>query len=637
MDCIDRTWESPKVGPRNSFAAGPPPAELQVLHMRLNVLEGKLYEDLKSHAEHVHEKLERQHRSMISLGVQVESIKQAQSAPARKTLDAVELELPKLPARQAPSASHHLGSAWDFAFVETVPDLAGAPLTGPAALGKQDAAGPGSSSVDSGPLVQSVSSTQQDTASAGAAISCGSLCSEDVEDAIKALREQHDHLLQEHLRLEQLTGLLENRLAQQEEAHRELERSGFRCAEESESFRAQIDARIESVLVMGANQAAEFNRISAQLMPLSESPRLLQNPNAAADSAKDPKASLRAEEDEDPCITEVWDYRLNHHHSMSFLGSARASRQVVTPEQESDWDSCGWQCSIWDAAFFLGTPQLSPAGSVFMLWLLVVNIVIQVTYTYIVADNLTQPFFTAELVDGFSSWRARMTASQFFDPALNMSLAERVCSEDPSLEMSTQQANVIADINEYKADGPLMCVLAICIWVNACARELHRISRQWRSMLLVPRSKTNGTRIVELDTEATLWRLESVSSSRLAFFMSTLVCRLCICVWLLVNGVQFLVRTVSLADLLMNAIALEFVLNIDEMLFASLAPFNTVRLLGAMERLPFQHKYHWSGVDLVSFLMAMLTVTVVLISIPVWLMPSIATLDATLNALCGSE
>ena len=47
--------------------------------------------------------------------------------------------------------------------------------------------------------------------------------------------------------------------------------------------------------------------------------------------------------------------------------------------------------------------------------------------------------------------------------------------------------------------------------------------------------------------------------------------------WL--QGTQFLVYTIDMGDLLLNAVALEFVISTDELLFESLAPVRTKRIL----------------------------------------------------------
>merc|ERR1712216_247530 len=66
------------------------------------------------------------------------------------------------------------------------------------------------------------------------------------------------------------------------------------------------------------------------------------------------------------------------------------------------------------------------------------------------------------------------------------------------------------------------------------------------------------------------------ASSRSAIYIVVIVPKFCIAVFLLLSGCRWLMATESFADLIMNALALEFIVGIDELLFDSAFPESMV-------------------------------------------------------------
>ena len=65
---------------------------------------------------------------------------------------------------------------------------------------------------------------------------------------------------------------------------------------------------------------------------------------------------------------------------------------------------------------------------------------------------------------------------------------------------------------------------------------------------------------------------QAISSSRLCALFITYAGRVALVVFLLIYGSLFLVYTIPLGDLLLNAVALEIVTTVDEVLFETLVP-----------------------------------------------------------------
>ena len=59
--------------------------------------------------------------------------------------------------------------------------------------------------------------------------------------------------------------------------------------------------------------------------------------------------------------------------------------------------------------------------------------------------------------------------------------------------------------------------------------------------------------------------------------------RLCVAGFLTYQGTQYLVYTIAVEELLLNAVALEFVLSLDEMLFEVFSPTHLLALVSRVE------------------------------------------------------
>ena len=67
---------------------------------------------------------------------------------------------------------------------------------------------------------------------------------------------------------------------------------------------------------------------------------------------------------------------------------------------------------------------------------------------------------------------------------------------------------------------------------------------------------------------------------------------------ILCAGMLFLVVTISIEDILLTAVALEFVLNVDELLFTSLAPMKTRKMILMLKPIRLNRSRAWHGLDL---------------------------------------
>ncbi|CAE7697022.1 VPS11 [Symbiodinium sp. CCMP2592] len=183
-----------------------------------------------------------------------------------------------------------------------------------------------------------------------------------------------------------------------------------------------------------------------------------------------------------------------------------------------------------------------------------------------------------EQVEGARIWRRSSAHDAKNMDLAQRSLATRVCHEDDSLIFSTGQAALVGEINSFLGlstlqfedstfePGVLLAVLCILLW-NLC------IYREFRSIWFVLQG-------VFLSSGASERPLSGRRAAAMAF-----VClgRAAIGGSLLVAGSLWLAGTTSITELMLNSVALEAVLHVDEFIFSGLLP---TRLQQQIQELP---------------------------------------------------
>ena len=111
--------------------------------------------------------------------------------------------------------------------------------------------------------------------------------------------------------------------------------------------------------------------------------------------------------------------------------------------------------------------------------------------------------------------------------------------------------------------GILLCMLCILLWCLYLCNEFQAIGLSLEAILQVPRRAY---------TSFDHGRFETMSYWRFASYCLARLTRGVIAGFLLYAGILWLGNTTSITDLMLNAVALGAVLDVDEMFFAALMP-----------------------------------------------------------------
>ena len=127
----------------------------------------------------------------------------------------------------------------------------------------------------------------------------------------------------------------------------------------------------------------------------------------------------------------------------------------------------------------------------------------------------------------------------------------------------------------------------------------------------------------------------SISYGRFASYLFFRAGRTVVAGCLLIAGVQWLARTSSITDLILNAVALEAILQIDEMIFACLFPKKVQAAIYELE--PVKIRYSRRGGHLESCLIVLFFTTVVLVPFFLWVQPITDMMLAVKLEYCGGN
>lgn len=247
------------------------------------------------------------------------------------------------------------------------------------------------------------------------------------------------------------------------------------------------------------------------------------------------------------------------------VSSAAAERPTNSTVPVDDGDSVPLEASIWTAPLLIGRRVAGPGGSILLCCLLLLNVLVQGLFLCITIENLSKPSIVHDTVTELHAWRRSVAHNvEDYNELSHKSLTARVCDGDAGLETSANQKTLYENLHDYLktwngdgdgkgGTGVWMCSLALVVWTLTIVKELNAIHASVAAVWAVPRCDES-----RLIADGQL-KISQLSRVRALFFFSTAALRLTICLGLLYYGAKFLIVTVSVSELLLNCVALEFI------------------------------------------------------------------------------
>lgn len=237
--------------------------------------------------------------------------------------------------------------------------------------------------------------------------------------------------------------------------------------------------------------------------------------------------------------------------------------------------------SVWDCAAFIGVDCLGGGVSAVLTVLTLLNVVIQLTFCHIVIVWMMDDPFGPEELDDYLQFRAASAHHvKFADHETFESMASQICQESSPLPWASGQIQKHSAIGEVL--GPMrdawgyreLSMLAILLWLATMLQELRETYTFFRGIASIPRGRR--TRIAAAPAADGADKAPcfcSLSVVRFAMVVLLVVVpRLTVAGLLVYSGTVYLTYSASMGALLLNAMALAFVKDVDELLFVTFAP-----------------------------------------------------------------
>lgn len=263
-----------------------------------------------------------------------------------------------------------------------------------------------------------------------------------------------------------------------------------------------------------------------------------------------------------------------HEWSRSRDDSAHASSpkanrcEILTSLHVSSSFTYRFQETVWDAALFIGFKDIGSVANMLLASAFLANLAVQCLFCWVVS-TLPDEFndFKEETVDFFGIWRSTASESTLTQIC---SLSEVAPSTDYHAWIALQDAsNYSRPMLAFAKDGPVLCTIVLIVWslniskvIKTCLDFVWSIHHQC--------DKDSHELVLHVNLQRI--SVERVPRHRLVWAYVLGWIQVVISAWLLVVGAQWLVTTTRASDLVLNAVALTYIMEIDELLFATVVP-----------------------------------------------------------------
>lgn len=237
--------------------------------------------------------------------------------------------------------------------------------------------------------------------------------------------------------------------------------------------------------------------------------------------------------------------------------------------------------TIWDAALFLGCREVGFFANSILVFCLVACTVVQGLFCLIVWNLAITSEENFNSVHELRLWRQNVSAVE----------RQRVCSLDNSLPNNTHQFDIVDDLSLYTEPifggallwGPTLCFLVNLSW----AFSIWNVARELVDCLTATVwSYSPASKEMRILAHLNNYTVEEIPRNRVIWMFFIGLLQFVISFVLLFYGSTWLVTLTDLAELLSSAVALTYILEIDELFYLVLVPRQIKALMHNLDPLP---------------------------------------------------
>lgn len=291
--------------------------------------------------------------------------------------------------------------------------------------------------------------------------------------------------------------------------------------------------------------------------------------------------------------------------------------------------------SIFEATLFIGLRSMGCWNSVVIASALVFEVAISFFILYLVADNFLNRKFPT--IDAVLEWRAREGhLLHNMGSSSATSLVSRLCNKDPALVTAPDMQDMLSTLETYGRAGSGIALATICLllWFLTVSQAVL----QAFSLIVAVWNRPGGeTNII---CEDGCLKMGPVSGTRKLGVTIVTLTRVAADVVLLIIGGIWICLETHITDLVLNAAALAFILDLDSLVFHAFMTSHVKTLIADLEPLPTPHskKHGWMGrrsafvIPAVTFLLGIAYVGLMTVA---YSLPLQREMRQVIDAFCG--
>ncbi|CAE7540517.1 unnamed protein product [Symbiodinium sp. CCMP2456] len=221
--------------------------------------------------------------------------------------------------------------------------------------------------------------------------------------------------------------------------------------------------------------------------------------------------------------------------------------------------------SIWDAALLLFfNNATTPVDRVVLILGFLLNLALQIVLLLTVTLILLENPYTHQTVKEMLTWRVGAHTSANFDDTAGTSLSRRLCNQEL---WSYEQAEfkLMYDYLYQVVPGYILSSLAIIMWILTVMVEFRRCTEQALAVIHLPAiSPRESGAVHHRDGRIAIRGIQP--TKRCLALVTLSLPRIAVMLWMALFGCQYLAQTVSLENIVLNAVGLAFIMDVDELI-----------------------------------------------------------------------
>jgi len=226
--------------------------------------------------------------------------------------------------------------------------------------------------------------------------------------------------------------------------------------------------------------------------------------------------------------------------------------------------------SMWDAAMLLAFRPTKTAHKIILAFGCLINLSLQLLLLLVIGLDMLDNDFKRERVEELLDWRVTTGhGHQEVDPITGKTLVERLC-ERSLWTFEQAEYHEMWKYLEQPMPGWSLTILALTLWILTVSVEFRGLLEQSLAVLSLP--LVRGTEVGLKQTEDGFEVVGMRRGMKIVTALFLLLPRLLVLGSLAGVGCVYLAQTVSLHDIVLNSLALAFVLDVDELVAEVLLP-----------------------------------------------------------------